>query len=309
VTDLGFPGHDRGVEAPPAVVVDAHDVCPEMDKAQDALREALGGSVAPQAGWRLRVFDEKRGTHFIVTANLDDAAGNGVAHRVIDATASDKCDGVISALGVWAALVLDAEAAKARLKAKTAPPPPANPPPSASASLVPDTGVVSADAGVPLPHKRGIEVGASGTLGNSPVESIDAAFVGGDVYMLVEVFRSFFLRPSLGGAASIGAPGTYFSTRLDACLLVPGNYTEHRGLLLETCAGTEVGALDHDQGTANHATDALFAVGPTIALRGDLASDLSVEVRGLADFNVVHTGDMIELLSMRAELGLTWRIR
>lgn len=298
------------MEAPPAVVVDAHDVCPEMDKAQDALREALGPSVAPQTGWRLRVFDERRGTHYIVTANLDDAQGNAVAHRVIDATTSDRCDGVISALGVWAALVLDAEAAKARAKAKSGVVD--KPAPSHTAQQTPllqPTGEVSADAGAPQPHKRGIEIGVAGTLENSPVNTTDAALVGGDAYMLVEIFRAFFLRPSIGASASIGAPSVYFSSRVDACLLVPGNYVEHRGLLLETCAGTELGALDHDQGLPIHATDLLFSLGPTIGLRGDLASDLSVEVRGLAGFNVAHTGSSIELLSMRAELGLTWRLR
>jgi hypothetical protein len=292
-----------------------------MDRAQASLREALGGSVAPQGGWRLRVFDERRGTHFIVTANLDDAQGNGVAHRVIDATASDKCDGVISALGVWAALVLDAEVAKARAHPKPAAPERAHPgtgtqkgaPPgegttAAESGLAP-TGVAEPDAGAPQPHRRTIEIGAGGTLENSPVTTTDAALVGGDVFMLVEIVRSFFLRPSIAASASIGSPSTYYSTRLDACLRVPGNYTEHRGLLLETCAGTEIGAIDHDQGLPNHATDAVFSIGPTIGLRGDFASDLSVEVRGLAGFNVAHTGDVIELLSMRAELGLTWRLR
>src|ERR1700733_5389512 len=74
--------------------------------------------MAPAAGWRLRLFDERRGTHVIVTANLDDAQGNAVAPRVIDATASDRCDGVISALGIWGGLVLDAELAKAKAHPK-----------------------------------------------------------------------------------------------------------------------------------------------------------------------------------------------
>ena len=99
---------------------------------------------------------------------------------------------------------------------------------------------------------------------------------------------------------------------MDACLRVPGNYVEHRGLLLETCAGTELGVFDHVNTKTPvylHETDVLFALGPTIGLRGDLASDLSVEVRGLANFNVAHSGADIALLSVRAELGLTWRLR
>jgi hypothetical protein len=295
------------------VVVDAHDVCANLDQAQTALRDALGGSVAPEQGWRLRVFDERRGTHVFVTANLDDAQGNAVAHRVIDATSSDRCDGVISALGVWAALVLDAEVSKAKAHPKpTTPTLPttvtgdnATNTPSV---LVPSGVAINADAGAPPPQRRTIEIGSSATLMNSPLTTTDAALVGGDVFMLIEIVRSFFLRPAVAGASSLGSTAAYVAPRMDACLRVPGNYVEHRGLLLETCAGTEFGVFDHGTGTT-HATDALFAIGPTIGLRGDLASDLSVEVRGLANFNVVHTGDEIALLSLRAELGLTWRLR
>ncbi len=321
------------MDVPPAIVVDAHDVCDNLDKAQDSLRDALGSSVAPEAGWRLRVFDERRGTHIIVTANLDDAQGNAVAHRVIDATASDRCDGVISALGIWAGLVLDAEVAKAKAHPK---------PHATSASTSTSTGTgtgtgaatatgagtgtgaenvvlqpmgeVLPDAGAPQPHKRTIEIGASATLQNSPLTLSPAALVGGGAFALIEIVRSFFLRPEIIGASSIGSSAIYVAGRMDACLRVPGNYVEHRGLLLETCAGSELAAFDH--ATTNfggaispNATDAIFSLGPTICLRGDLASDLSVEVRGLAGFNVLHTGDSIELLSLRAEVGLTWRLR
>ncbi len=313
---------------PPAVVVDAHDVCSNLEQAQDSLRAALGASVAPESGWRLRVFDERQGTHVVVTANLDDAQGNAIAHRVIDATASDRCDGVISALGVWAGLVLDAEVAKAKTHPKVLVASNARTTAAANASTtagvrVPET---TSDAATPLPelspdatllqqHKRTIEIGASATLSNSPLNLYDAALVGGDVFTLVEVVRSFFLRPSLGGAASIGG-GTagYFDARMDACLRVPGNYVEHRGLLLDMCAGTELAGLYHQSASVGGTpgpttTDAIFAISPTIGLRGDLASDLAIEVRGLANFNVAHTGDTTALLSVRAEVGLTWRVR
>jgi hypothetical protein len=318
------------VEVPPAVVVDAHDVCSNLEQAQDSLKAALGSSVAPESGWRLRVFDERQGTHIVVTANLDDAQGNAIAHRVIETTTSDRCDGVVSALGIWAGLVLDAEVAKAKahpkdpkLVASNASTVAAqasantnggrsNATSDASAPVVPE---ISPDATLPQQHKRTIEIGASGTLSNSPLTLYDAALVGGDVFTLVEVVHSFFLRPSLGGAASIGG-GTagYFNVRMDACLRVPGNYVEHRGLLLDMCAGTELGGLYHqsvsDGGIPGAATvDAMFAISPTIGLRGDVASDLSVEVRGLANFNIVHTGDTTSLLTVRAEVGLTWRVR
>lgn len=305
------------MDAAPTVVVDAHDVCADLDEAQTALSEALGSSLAPEPGWRLRVFDERRGTHVIVTANLDDAHGNAVAHREIDSTSADKCAGVISALGVWAALVLDAEVAKA--KAHPTPPPAPRRPPATTASELPpgftapdgSTGVTT-DASKEPPAKTGkaIEIGASGLFGSSPLDGVESALVGGDVFLLAELARSFFIRPALGAEAIVGnASGGYYETRVDACLRIPGNYTEHRGLLLDACAGVELGALDFTV-QAMHQTDVIFQVGPTIALRGDLASDLSVEVRGLAGFNVAHTGqETMGLLALRAELGLTWRLR
>jgi hypothetical protein len=303
------------VEAPPAVVVDAHDVCDNLEQAQSALHEALGGSVAPEEGWRLRVFDERRGTHVIVTANLDDAKGNAVAHREIDSTSSDRCAGVISALGVWAALVLDAEVAKVKAHPTTTTPSPL-PPPTPSTTVAPAIQAADADAGAPPPQHTGhaIEIGASGMLQSSPLSGFDSALVGGNVFMLFELARSFLIRPALGSEGIIvggagSASGGYYETRLDACLRIPGNYTEHRGLLLDACAGGEVGVLDFwVQGI--HQTDVIFQVGPTIALRGDLASDLSVEVRGLVGFNVAHTAqETLGLLALRAEVGLTWRLR
>jgi hypothetical protein len=308
------------VEVPPAVVVDAHDVCANLEEAQTSLREALGNSVAPQEGWRLRVFDERRGSHIIVTANLDDAQGNGVAHREIDAQSSDRCAGVISALGVWAALVLDAEVAKAKAhpvpdKADTLPKPE---PSQTNVAPMSHTGIVAPDAGVPQAHGNTIEIGASGAL-MSPLQTTTTgsapALVGGDIFLLVELARSFFIRPAIMADALIGgSSGGYYATRLDACLRIPGNYTEHRGLLLDACAGAELGALDIPSDTTQstiptHTTDVIFGIGPTIGLRGDLASDLSVEVRGLAGFNVVHSGQDIGLLALRAELGFTWRLR
>jgi hypothetical protein len=279
--------------------------------------------MAPQPGWRLRVFDERRGAHVIVTANLDDAQGNAVAHREIDSTSADKCAGVISALGVWAALVLDSEVAKAKAHPTPEPPKTTNTTNNATGAgatghkLTPD-GTVDADAGVPPPHRMALEIGASGMLSSSPLQptspgpvssgSSGDAMVGGDIFMLIELARSFFVRPALEAASLIGVPATYAATRLDACLRIPGNYVEHRGLLLDACAGAELGALDHGTGPT-HTTDAIFSIGPTIGLRGDLASDLSVEVRGLAGFNIVHTGNEIGLLAVRAELGFTWRLR
>ena len=309
---------------PPAVVVDAHDVCANLEQAQDALRASLGSSVAPEAGWRLRVFDERQGKQIVVTANLDDAQGNAIAHRVIETTASDRCDGVVSALGIWAGLVLDAEVAKAKahpkvLVASNATTAAANNGNTATASNATSDAArlpeITPDATLPQQHRRTIEIGASAMLSNSPLTLYDAALVGGDVFTLVEIVHSFFLRPSLGGAASLGGgPAAYFDARVDACLRVPGNYVEHRGLLLDMCAGTEVAGLYHQTASVGGApapstTDAIFAISPTIGLRGDLASDLAVEVRGLANFNVAHTGDTTQLLSVRAEVGLTWRVR
>jgi hypothetical protein len=58
----------------------------------------------------------------------------------------------------------------------------------------------------------------------------------------------------------------------------------------------------------------LFALGPSVDLRGELGSELSVLVRGVAEWNVLRSPAANAtvnpaLLIGRTEVGLTWRLR
>ena len=77
---------------------------------------------------------------------------------------------------------------------------------------------------------------------------------------------------------------------------------------LDLCGGADVGAM-----RASGRTIAFFAPGPAIALRGELASELSAELRGVALFNVTRVSELdaqgASLIAGRAEFALTWRLR
>ena len=58
----------------------------------------------------------------------------------------------------------------------------------------------------------------------------------------------------------------------------------------------------------------LFAVGPSIDLRGELGNELSVLVRGVAELNILSNSAANgtvspALLIARTEVGLSWRLR
>lgn len=77
---------------------------------------------------------------------------------------------------------------------------------------------------------------------------------------------------------------------------------------LDICGGADVGAI-----RTNGRTLGFFAPGPAIALRGELASELSAELRGAALFNLTRVTELdaqgATLVAGRAEFALTWRLR
>jgi hypothetical protein len=161
------------------------------------------------------------------------------------------------------------------------------------------------------------------------------ALAGPSLFAFLEVGHGVFLRPMLAVGRTIEALkpstdvyGTLGIARFDACFRLPGLYLDRRGIQLDACGGTDIGFLHFDAMSANQyasqdaTTDArtipFFAIGPSLGLRGDLASDLAVELRGVAGLNVIRlnfndsNGHIFvdpPLFGARGELGLSWRWR
>jgi hypothetical protein len=292
------------MEQPPAIVIEG-DACPDAARAEAALRDALGAAVAPSGGWRVRMNVRMRPSGVRVVAELDDGESLPVAHREL-ASASNRCEPLARGVGVWAALSLDAEVERAK-RVEPKPPEPVGPWP-APATLAPND---EAQALLKhAPNKRELEVGVASSLmtgfggvGTSPI-------AGGDAFMIVEVGHAIFLRPSAGFGAGVQGTASYWGAgRFDGCLRLPGNYIERSGLQFDACLGAEVAGLS--MALASGGTDMrwMLAPGPSVALRGELASALSVEVRAVSGFNILLSGPSVDVLSLRAELGFTWRLR
>jgi hypothetical protein len=265
--------------------------------------------------------------------------GAVVAHRTLSGAAGD-CDGLAKAVGVWASLVLDTERAHS-----TAPEPaPAEAPPTEPPS---DFGVADSHAEITWPapavlekpspehdwylhhdDERTVELGVGAFLmmgtGADPL-------AGASPYVVVEAGNGIFLRPSLAAAESVTSlrfagdvRATWGTARFDTCLRLPGLYTRHHGIQLDTCGGADLGFTHFGTpsvGVAGSPTSAMtipFAsVGPSIELRGELGGALSIALRGLAGLNLTRTrfydvtGEptTTPALSGRIEVALSWRLR
>jgi hypothetical protein len=96
---------------------------------------------------------------------------------------------------------------------------------------------------------------------------------------------------------------------------------------MDVCGGVETGLLALDSGGNGRSPTAgevqrdvtpLIAPGATLGMRGELASELSAEVRGLVGVNllrdtILETNDGVKLQTLlvyaRLELGLSWRVQ
>jgi hypothetical protein len=280
-------------------------------------------------------------------ASIVDQDGNVIAERTLS-SADRSCSALARGIGVWASLVLEQEAEKAAAdqaeaavkeaaahdedvaraakaaaeqEREAASVPPVAPAPAASADLThppvaavwPAPAVTEASdpdmATFLVNKKRSIELGAGGFLLGGYG---GGGMAGASVYGVVEVAHGWFLRPSLGlgrsAAFTESTFGTWGAGRLDACGRIPGYYRERRGIQLDLCAGTDVGFLSIDGAR----TVPIFTAGPSAAIRGELASDLSVEIRGVAGINLLREGGDLftpSLFMARTELGFSWRLR
>jgi len=308
------------VPEPPQVVLEELAPCADAARAQDALRAALAPSNAPAHGWsvRMRVTRERGELHAI--GEITDGAGAPVAHRAIDRQGGE-CAGLGRAIGVWASLVLDAEVQRAQDEAPVPPPPPPQAPAWPAPAPPPEKPAPESQLFLSHPaQERDIEIGAASLAMTGTGTGVIA---GGTLFEISEVGAGWFLRPSLAVGRSISelAPpyyglATLGSGRFDACKRIPGNYLDRRGLQLDICAGPEVGFVNLvGLGSASPSeTLPLLALGPSIDFRGELGNALSVIVRGVVNLNALpeSTPDGLvseAVLSARAEVGISWRLR
>jgi hypothetical protein len=275
----------------------------------------------------------KEGAALTADGEIADHTGAPVAHRSIRKE-TRECSAIVRAVGVWAALVLDEEVARAATP-EPAPPPPApastpTPPAEPDATAWPAPAAQekpSPEAALflknPADH-RVVEIGAAASYMYGALGDDGAAIGGVHVFAVAEIDGGWFLRPELGygrslkdvGAAPTDLSASWGMARFDVCRRMPGNYLEHRGLQMDLCGGMEGGFVAfHEIGGPG--SFPLLAPGAALAMRGDLASDLSAEVRGLVGVNLLRDEHVIAkdvsvqplLVYARMELGLSWRFR
>ncbi|HEY2510731.1 MAG TPA: hypothetical protein VGI39_07740, partial [Polyangiaceae bacterium] len=169
------------------------------------------------------------------------------------------------------------------------------------------------------PDERDFEIGAASYAMSV---SKPGMMAGGSLFLVTEGSNAWFFRPAISFGRAVtpltsggGAYPFNLAARLDGCKRIPGNYLERRGIQLDICFGGEVGVQHVDGDGSVHENDVpLAALGPSLDLRGELASDLSVLVRGVAEVNFLspvndYSDTGVGWLFARAEVGVSWRFR
>lgn len=350
------------VTEPPRIVWESPGACGTSAHSEDLLRQAVASARAPGLAWVVRIRVEPTSDHTLrAEGQITDEGGAVIARRLLSGAPGD-CDGLARAVGVWASLVLDAqrshagspESAKTRsgpagstasdgssgATGSTAMEVALTDPPSAfgAADSHPETTwPAPAVLEKPSPEhdwylhhddERTLEVGVGAFLMTGTSTNTMA---GASPYVVVEAGNGVFLRPSLAVAQSV-APlasageirATWGAARFDTCLRLPGLYTRHRGIQLDTCGGADIGLThlgDAPQGSTgtpvNVVTMPFASVGPSLELRGELGGKLSVAIRGVAGLNIARpafddgTGVRVEtpVWSGRIEVALSWRLQ
>jgi hypothetical protein len=329
---------------PPRIVFESPSPCRDADRAEKVLRGVLSSSRAPAVGWAVTMRVERDAPkHLKATGEIDDADGVSVADRSLDADGAD-CAGLAKAMGVWASLVLDARvqsAAALEQPSPTASSGPASDAPGAAPSP-PSTAVAppaSANAAWPAPAQpeprtpehdwylhhdagqgRTLEFGAGTFLGTG---TGGGALAGPTLFAVIESGGGIFWRPSLAFGASLTSlppsdvkSSMWGAARMDACLRLPGLYTRHKGMQLDLCAGTDVGVTSIES-SATTTTLPYWAIGPSLDLRGELASQFSAVLRLVAGIEVLRENftddsentEQVPLVTGRIELALSWDVR
>ncbi len=310
---------------PPRILLEGAASCPSPHRLETVLEGSLGPTHAPSAGWVVSLRLEKLSSRLLrAEGDITDGEGTPVARRVLSGSLAD-CDALARAIGVWASLVIDAEASReppadshpatsdpdAGPAHVSAPPPrvvtantPPGPPPTDSLPADGYGGNTRTREETfttqTRPDEHGLEFGLGTFLMVGPEGQ---AIVGATPYAFFDVGRGVFLRPAVAVGEGVfvsasSAPLTWGAGRLDACLRVYGLYTTNHGLRFGLCAGAEAGVTYNASSTRP-----FIAVGPSLEMGGDLAGALGIVLRGIAGANIVPDG-----LSGRIEVALSWRL-
>lgn len=312
----------------PAVVIERTAPCADAAVARDLLKRTLTPALAPRGSWSVIARFSRKGPSMMVEGEVTDEVDAEVAHRVLTEP-GHECASLARAVGVWAALVLDAEVERA----SHAPPPPPSPlPPLPEPPPVDETPreeTPAPEASILLAHREGertLEFGVSMFLMGGTGLGV---MMGPTAFGVIEVGRGWFLRPAFFFGQTldgVGVPsdvnGTLVAGRFDACGRIAGFYIERHGIQLDVCGGPEAGFMHVNASVSSSSTRAsqdssdlpFFALGPSLSLRGELGNGLALTIRGVMDFNVVREsppGTDVDpsVLVGRAEVGLSWQLR
>ncbi len=345
------------VTEPPRIVWESPEACGASAHSEELLRQAVASARAPGLAWVVRIRVDTTSAHTLrAEGQITGEDGTVVARRSLLGAPGD-CDGLARAVGVWASLVLDTERARsASVDSTTQSGPPASVAVASTGSTAmevaltdpaPAFGVADTHPEMTWPapavlekpspehdwylhhdDERTLEFGVGAFLMTGTSVSTMA---GAAPYIVVEAGNGVFLRPSIAVAESVSplasageVRATWGAARFDTCLRLPGLYTRHHGIQLDTCGGADLG-LTHlgaaPQGSTgapvNVVTLPFASVGPSLELRGELGGKLSVALRGVTGLNVARpsfedgTGARVETPSWsgRIEVALSWRLQ
>jgi hypothetical protein len=330
---VGLAGHSSlggdsvlDVPVPPSIVIESPAPCSDAARAKELLQRTLGPALAPRSSWTVIARFSRRGSSLVVEGEITDEVDSPVAHRVLTET-SQECSSLARAVGVWAALVLDTEVERA-----AQPPPPAPTPapqawPTAPPVEKPPRDVSVLLDGAERPHS--LELGVTMTLMGGEGSGVMA---GPTLYGIVEAGKGWFLRPSVFLSRTLqeltstsDVYGTLVATRFDACGRISGFHIKR--IMFDLCGGAELGFMHFDtpslpegkMASTTNSTLPYLALGPSVSLRGELGGGLALDLRGVADLNVVREGFSEtgttnltvtpSLFIGRGELGLSWELR
>jgi hypothetical protein len=323
---------------PPRIVVDSKASCADAEGAEGLLHDALRAARAPGHAWTVTMSVEPTAEHAVhADGKITDGLGLLVAERILTVPAGD-CRGLARGVGVWASLVLEQEVARRRATMGGSPAAQGSSgSPSPAAQSAASLGWQAADSQStdslwPAPatlekppaegewylhhdrdDPRTLELGIAGFLMSGAGAG---AMVGVSPYAVIEAGRGVFLRPALAVAQTLSALNSppivdalWMAGRFDACLRVPGLYTQNRGIQIDLCGGADFGVLDD---STDDVVVPYVSVGPSLDLRGELGSSLAASIRAVTGINATSatTGPLsLPLWSGRLELAFSWKVK